>query len=306
MPRTKAARKYQLTINNPEKHGLTHDVLRTTIADLKSCVYWCMCDEIGEQETYHTHLYLAFKNAVEFSTLQPRFYGAHFEIARGSHHENRDYIRKEGKWQNDEKHETNLPETFEESGDLPPDADKRQTQSAEIMALVMDGANNADILRQYPSAMTRLPHIEQARQAILEDKYRDEFRKITVFYQYGETGVGKTRGVMEKHGYRNVFRVTNYGHPFDGYKGEPVLLFEEFRSSLPIEDMLKYLDGYPLLLPSRYADRVACYTTVYILSNIPIEKQYIHVQANEPATYRAFLRRINTIEEIICSPDDLN
>ncbi len=304
MARSKASRKYQLTINNPEMHGLTHDVLRTTIADLKSCVYWCMCDEIGEQETYHTHLYLAFKNGVEFSTLQPRFYGAHFEMARGSHRENRNYIRKEGKWQNDEKHETNLPETFEESGELPPEEDKRQTQSAEIMAMIMDGASNADILRQYPSAMTRLSHIEQARQTILEDKYGDEFRKIDVIYQYGETGVGKTRGVMDKYGYRNVYRVTNYDHPFDQYKGQPVLLFEEFRSSLPIQDMLNYLDGYPLSLPSRYADRAACYTTVYILSNIPLEKQYPHVQESEPVTYHAFLRRIKESEEIICSPND--
>ena len=77
---------------------------------------------------------------------------------------------------------------------------------------------------------------------------------------------------MDKHGYKNVFRVTNYAHPFDGYRGERVLLFDEFRSSLPLADMLKYLDGYPLMLPCRYADKVACFTEVYIISNIPLEQ----------------------------------
>ena len=57
--------------------------------------------------------------------------------------------------------------------------------------------------------------------------------------------------------------------------------------------MLNYLDVYPLMLPSRYADRVACYTRVFIVSNISIKEQYPIVQLEEPASYAAFLRRIN-------------
>lgn len=299
MPRTKAARKYQLTINNPTDHGFTREVLRNTLAGLKSCIYWCMCDEIGEQGTPHTHLYLAFRNAAEFVMIQEHFYGAHIEIARGSHHENRDYIRKEGKWQDDAKHETNLPDTFEESGELPPEPERNQKQAKAIMEMVTNGASNAEILREYPTAMTRLSHIEQARQTLIEDKYRDEFRKLTVTYLHGDTGTGKTRSVMEQYGYRNVYRVTNYNHPFDNYKGERVVLFEEFRSSLLIADMLKYLDGYPVMLPCRYADKVACFDTVYIISNIPLERQYPGVQYNEPETYKAFLRRIHHVEEML-------
>lgn len=39
---------------------------------------------------------------------------------------------------------------------------------------------------------------------------------------------------MEKYGYANVFRVTNYKHPFDQYKGQDDIMFEEFQSSIPI------------------------------------------------------------------------
>ena len=299
MARTKASRKYQLTINNPADHGFTREVLHNTLAGLKSCIYWCMCDEIGEQGTRHTHLYLAFRNAAEFAMIQERFYGAHIEIARGSHHENRDYIRKEGKWADDAKHETSLPDTFEESGELPPEQDHRKKQAEEIMEMLENGASNAEILREHPSAMTRLSHIEQARQTLIEDEYRDKWRTLAVTYMYGETGAGKTRSVMERYGYRNVYRVTNYEHPFDNYKGEKVILFEEFRSSLPIADMLKYLDGYPVMLPCRYADKVACFDTVYIVSNIPLESQYSGAQLNEPETYKAFQRRIHNVEEML-------
>ncbi len=299
MARSQASRKYQLTINNPTDHGFTREVLHTTLAGLKSCIYWCMCDEIGEQGTLHTHLYLVFRNPAEFSMIQERFYGAHIEIAHGSHHENRDYIRKEGKWQDDAKHETNLPDTFEESGELPPEQDRRQKQTEAIMEMVENGASNAEILREYPTAMTRLSHIEQARQTLLEDEYRKKWRTLSVTYLHGKTGTGKTRSVMDNYGYENVYRVTDYAHPFDDYKCEKVIIFEEFRSSLLIADMLKYLDGYPVMLPCRYANKVACFDTVYIISNIPLEQQYPNVQHNEPETYRAFLRRIHNIEELL-------
>ena len=49
--------------------------------------------------------------------------------------------------------------------------------------------------------------------------------------------------------------MTNYratrGISFDGYHGQDVLVFEEFSSQIPIEDMLNYLDIYPLSLPAR-------------------------------------------------------
>ena len=73
---------------------------------------------------------------------------------------------------------------------------------------------------------------------------------------------------MEKYGYSNVFRVTDYIHPFDSSKNHSVIIFEEFRSSLKIQDMLNYLDGYPCELSARYNNKTACYLEVYIISNI--------------------------------------
>ena len=102
---------------------------------------------------------------------------------------------------------------------------------------------------------------------------------------------------MEAQGYSNVYRVTDYSHPFDRYAQEPILCLDEFRSSLPIGDMLDYLDGYPLALRARYANRQACYETVYIISNIDLKEQYTNIQASEPETWKAFLRRIHQVIE---------
>ena len=155
------------------------------------------------------------------------------------------------------------------------------------------GASDVEIIREFPTWMKHLKALDSARQALTSEQYQNTFRNLTVHYLWGKTGVGKTRFVMEKYGYENVYRVTNYAHPFDSYHSEPVILFDEFRSDLPLKDMLKYLDGYPLRLPCRYEDKVACYSTVYLISNIPLDKQYPNVQQDEPESWRAFLRRIN-------------
>ena len=157
MPRKPSSRKFQLTINNPADHGFTHERIRTILSEFSGAIYWCMCDEVGEQGTPHTHVYVVFKNSTMFDTLHGKFYGAHIEQTKGSNQENRDYVRKEGKWLNDAKHETNLADTFEEWGELPPDRTRSETQAEQIMQMVMDGKSDAEILRQIPGAYNKLP-----------------------------------------------------------------------------------------------------------------------------------------------------
>lgn len=37
---------------------------------MKSVIYWCMADEIGENGTYHTHIYIQGRGGINFSTLK--------------------------------------------------------------------------------------------------------------------------------------------------------------------------------------------------------------------------------------------
>ena len=157
--------------------------------------------------------------------------------------------------------------------------------------------SNFDIITECPSYIRDIDKLDKVRQTLKENEYKDTWRNLTVTYIYGSTGTGKTRSVMEKYGYSNVYRVTDYLHPFDGYKGQDVILFEEFRSSISIGHMLEYIEGYPVELPCRYVNKIACYTKVYICSNIPLRKQYPNIQADENVSYNAFLRRINFVHK---------
>ena len=291
--REKSSRKYLLTINNPIEKGFTHEQIKNNLESLK-IEYWCLCDEIGlEDKTPHTHIFLYAKNAIMFSTIKTRFYHAHIDNAKGSCQQNRDYIRKEGISSNSIKKETNLIDTFEEFGIMPIEKSGSQENiSSQVLQMIQNGCNNIEIIEEFPSFMTKTAHLDKMRQTYREKEFANKFRELEVTYIFGETETGKTRYVMEKYGYESVYTVTNYEHPFDSYEGQDIILFDEFRSSLPLSDMLQYLHGHPCRLPARYTDRQACYTKVYLISNIPFEKQY--PKESDPNSIAAFRRRINT------------
>lgn len=289
------SRKWLLTFNNPEKFGYTHDNLRAALSMIKNLDYWCLCDEIGKEGTYHTHLFLFRKNPVRFQMLKNRFPTAHIDYCRGSTQENRDYVRKEGKHAGTDKEETNLKNTFEEYGECPIEEQGKRNDLHQLYGMIKDGLSNYDIVESNPGYMLHLDQIEDCRQVVRSEAFRNRFRELSVEYWSGKTGAGKTRSVMEMYDYQ-AYRITDYQHPFDAYTGQDVIIFDEFRSSLRIQDMLNYLDGYPLQLPCRYNNRTACYTKVYLLSNILLQEQYQDIQREYRETWNAFLRRIHTVK----------
>lgn len=217
-----ATRRYQLTINNPKEHGFDHDTIKAILAKGAKLLYWCMSDEEGKEETYHTHLYLVFCNAVMFKTLKNKFPTAHIEVPQwGTNSENYAYIRKEGtKYHKDANGHyeytdaqgkvhvgTNFSDTFEESGDLPPDAKQGDRNDLRMLyKLIASGEDNAQILGEHPEYLRDISHIDRTRQTILEEKYRNVFRRMNVTYISGPTGVGKTRSVREGCGYANCYK----------------------------------------------------------------------------------------------------
>ncbi len=293
--------RYQMTINNPKDCGMEHEHIKKTLAcNFRTLAYFCMADEKGS--CHHTHIYVCFSSRVRFSTIKRHFPTAHIEAARGTVSENINYIKKAGKWENDSKHGTKIEGTFEEYGDQPPDSRGKRSDMTELYEMVKEGVSNAEILARNQDYILQIEKLDKLRTTILTEKYRGERRSnIEVTYVSGATGSGKTRDIYDEYGDENVYRVTDYRHPFDGYNHcEPVIMFDEFRSSLPLSEMLLYLDIYPLELPARYANRYACYTKVFVVSNWPLEKQYGHDkegdEGSDEESWSALLRRIKKVK----------
>lgn len=296
MSDTIQCRKFMLTINNPAEKGYTHETIQNRLTSLKSLLYYCLSEEIGANEhTPHIHIFAIYKNAKLITTIKNKFPEAHIDVVKGLNSEVRDYIFKIGKWADTEKGTTTVPGTQEEYGELPPDSRSSKQDLGLLYELIKDGLSDYQILEAHPEYMFNLTQIQRCRQVVMLEVYREQDRELFVSYIWGATGTGKSRYVLDKYGRRNTFRITDYAHPFDTYEYEDVLVFEEFCSSLRIQDMLKYLDRYPLKLPARYTDKIACFTKVFIISNTPLEQQYVNIQREEPEVWRALLRRINEV-----------
>lgn len=294
------SRKWMLTINNPKDCGLDHDGM-TALLSLFCPDYFCLADEIATTGTFHTHIFIYAKSPIRFTTLKNRFPTAHIEKAFGSAKDNRDYIRKEGKWLDDAKAETSVEGSFYEFGSVPSEVEERDPKMYRLLQNVKDGLSTTEIIDEAPSFAFKSRDIDVLREAYLAEKYRIQNRALTVTYLFGASGTGKTSGIFKKHPASEICRITDYngknGIRFDAYHGQDVLVFEEFNSQIPIEAMLNYLDIYPLMLPARYNDRTACYTKVYITSNRPLNEQYIDVRRYRAETWNAFLRRIHHVYE---------
>ncbi len=321
------SRKYLLTINNPADHNLTHDIIIQKIKDSKIAVrYFAICDETGSSGTYHYHLFLYFRNAIEFDTLKAMYPVANIQSALGTATQCKSYLLKSHKDHNKDAdgfysykdasgkvHEgQNHTDTFEEFGEMPEDKQGKRSDLEYIYNLVKEGYTNAEIVELRPNiAIKHLDKLNRLRHDYLADKYKSTRRlELRVHYITGRTGAGKSRDILDEHGDCNVYRVTDYQHPFDSYNQQPVIVFEEYRSSIRLQDMLNYLDIYPLDLPARYSPKVACYTTIYVVSNWTFEMQYSELQKDieQKSSYEAWIRRFNgivkdyTLEGIITYP----
>lgn len=300
------SRKWQLTFNNPAEHGFDHVSIAEKIGSLASVLYWCLCDEVGSEGTYHTHLYIAFRTPRPHTVLENAFPGAHRENVKGTSQQNRDYVLKDGEKYNKQPDGAydytdnsgkrhvgiNHSDTFQEWGEMPTEHQGKSKDAEVILGMLQDGASDYEILTAVPGAMNHLEDVARSRSVLRDREFAEKWRDLEVTYIFGTTGAGKTRSVMDKFGYQACYRVTDYKHPFDTYDGQDVIIFEEFRGGLKHGDMLNYLDGYPLLLPCRYFNRQACYTKVFIITNIPPDEQYMSIDRE---TRSAFFRRIHTV-----------
>ena len=297
MNKHEQSRKWLLTINNPLDHDLEHDSIKRILNGIKNITYWCMCDEIGiKDSTYHTHVFIYRTSPIKFSYLKENFPTAHIDYCKGTCFQNRDYVRKEGKYLGSLKEDTNLKNTYEEFGECPEESQGKRNDLDILYNCIKDGMSDFEIINENPIYLKHIDKIERCRQMLKAEEFKNCFREIDVQYWFGKTGSGKTRTVMDHFGYMNVYRVSDYTHPFDAYKSQDVLVLDEYRSDFKINFLLNLLDGYPLDLPCRYNDKVACFTKVYIISNVPLEDQYSNIQLSQKDTWKALLRRIHCVK----------
>lgn len=279
-------RRWVLTINNPVE---TDEEFEKYLSDLEHIKYAIFSREKGIVEgTIHFQAFVIFSISKRFSTIKNYFPRAHIEQARGSNVQCREYCRKS---------ETHISGPYE----IGQFAEERaRTDKQGFLQVACAGLSDKEIRDLYPSLyLDKYKEIPSIYRRNLKEKFKNKMRDVEVTYIYGPPGSGKTSYIFNHYKPEEFYRVTLYNNSaFDDYKDEDVIVFDEFNSSFRITDMNHYLDRYYIPLPARYDNRFSMYTKVYIISNLPLSKQYVDVQERDPEIYKALLRRINNIIRI--------
>ena len=258
---------------------------------LKSYTYVGQLEK-GEKGGYeHWQLYIENKNPILFNTLKNKMPEAHLEPRRGTKKQAYDYVTKK---------KTAVPGSLIKNGNIDTEETKpAQLNIEEAVDMMKRGARADEVLLEYPSIWRAERFIDRIDAILQEERYGRSTRPVEVSYLYGEPGTGKSTYVNNRYGFENVYHVTSYEHPFDGYKGEPVLLLDEFYESIRFDALLNVLDTLPSRLPARYNDKIAAYNYVWIVSNRRLQNQYEVENFYDDIRMNAFYRRIRNNYEMV-------
>lgn len=232
----------------------------------------------------HVQGYVEFKSSMRIASVK-RLLGSrcHLERRNGPREAAIEYCRKEdtrvdGPWQQgDDKVSPGKRTDIHEVCDL-------IKNSSGTFADIMD--EYAHVYVRYPRGFDRLLQEQQLRAAPLS-------RDVEVLVYWGTSGAGKTRKAVEEN--PEYFMLDSDDRLwFDGYRGEPTLILDDFYGWIRHATLLKMLDRYRFRCPVKGGNTWAQWTRVIITSNKHPEHWY---KNSHPWSEDAALQR--RIKEIV-------
>lgn len=226
------SRKWCFTLNNPVEND---EAIIAAAVDSKLLSYAIFGREVGESGTPHLQGYLEFSSKTRLNSARALLPRAHWEKSRARNSTDAiRYCKKDGDW-------------IEKGKPLAPG---RRSDLELIRLRIDEGASDLDVAQEYFSQWC------QYRRSFAE--YRrlvsgSRAWKSRVQVLWGLTGVGKTRIV---HALYRPDEIWTYGGGgwFDGYRGQRVALFDDFRGEddgLPWDSFCDSWIGTPWQFPSR-------------------------------------------------------
>lgn len=230
--------------------------------------------EVGANGTRHLQGYLELPRRLRFNQVVALFQPIrpHIERRAGTAEQARDYCRKDG--------------DYTELGTISQVAPGERNDLVALRNFIDTGASLRDIAEtHFRSFLLYERSIRSYRN--LRSPSRNWVTNVSVFW--GLTGTGKTRRChQEAEENQQPLYIHPGGRWFDGYDGEPLVLFDDFSGAcFPLPYLLKLLDRYAMQVPIKGGFVNWRPRHIYITSNLDPDAWY----PNAHPEHRAALRR---------------
>lgn len=202
--------------------------------------YLIFAKEVGESGTPHLQGYISFTKRKTLASVKGTISErAHLEVSRGTPKQASEYCKKPD----------TSPDDIFEYGTLPGGQGARIDLMA-VATAIREHTPTKRIAHDHPEAFIRYS-TGILRYKSLHTEKRNGPPQIFVYW--GRTGTCKTRRVFE---FADIDKL--WVHPgeawFDGYDGQPAVLFDDYdRSAFKLSYLLRLLDRYPIQVPVKGA-----------------------------------------------------
>mgnify|MGYP002716558780 CR=1 FL=1 len=289
-------RRWILTVPAEGEKGVSRDELEDALERYDSYLGQLEQGE-GGSSYRHWQLVLVHSEPIRFSTLKKKLPTAHVEPVRDLR-ASLAYVQKEDTRVEDEKPLV--------KGEINPGPGQGHRSDLDALRTrILEGQETADELILSDSGAWR--HSRLVGDLVsARDRHRQEgkLRDVQVRVIYGDTGTGKTSAVLDGlHRLGTVCRVTHWGvGAFDSYDGQDSLVLDEFAGQPPIEELLTWLDVFPVTLAARYRARQAMFVRVVLCAN---SAPWTWYEFAPKAQRAALARRLHLVEEWAGSWDNV-
>lgn len=270
------------TLNNPQEE---------LVFDPEKMSYLIYQLELSPSGTPHFQGYMELEKKMRLNAIK-RLLGSnsvHIERRQGTAQEAADYCRKE-----DTYVEGGSRFEYGEMRDVQPG---KRNDLAEFKDLVMSGQKRKrELCDSHPGIMARYPRFYE-NLTLCTRPVRTS--PLEVILHIGDTGLGKTRTVMDAHLQDQSFYIaplSNSTFWYDHYDQHETVLLDDFSGSsshMSLVTLLRLLDRYPVMVPVKGAHVWWLPNRIYVTTNI-LPKDWYKWEGR-PQQYRALERRFTKV-----------
>lgn len=263
--------------------------------------YICYSPEIcPSTNRHHWQGYIYLKNQMSISALQKYYQQnngwqfSYLKIPDGTFEENRIYCGYDDYKKKDKEKKKNIE--FVEFGTGPQQG--ARTDLGEVKKDLENGKLLDDIIIENPYLYHQYGRtLEKVNNILLQKKYR-QWMTLGEWY-FGKSDVGKSHTAFENYNPNTHYKLNfRDGGFWQNYKGQEIIIINEFRGEIPFSELLEIVDKWPYNVKIKGSDTVPLLAKKVIITSPKHPKEIYSQSLDKKDNFIQFKRRFKIYEKI--------